>query len=145
MDSSIEKILVNVGSVDIAEGKELIDMMADYFKLLQTCKLKNIKPILTTLVPMINGLHLGNRREVFLGFNEFLRKCTKTVVIDLYISLILPSGVSDRNLFQPVARRTSGTNRAFVLLNIAGRRAVYNSLKRNLGFALIYEARFIGA
>ena len=90
------KVIINVGSVDILHGKYLLDMRSDYEQLMRACLSLQLIPVITTLAPLPNANHQADVREKLLAFNRFLidRYSSQHLVIDLYSSMITPSGIT---------------------------------------------------
>lgn len=140
-----QTIIINVGSVDIAEGSQLIMMIQDFIGLLNACAEKSIVPIVTTLAPMPN-YKLGNKAENLNGFNDFIRQniSRRYSVIDLNLCMLQSDDEVNMNLYQAKPRYISGSKKSLLMWNKLGRRRVQNMLKRNLGLALVYGGKFIG-
>lgn len=133
-------VIINVGSVDIAEGRQLIEMIEDFHRLLTACRMKDISPILTTLAPL-PGHMLGNKHETWRGFNDFIRLNLSEhfSIIDIHKAMIRPDGVTDYNMYQAEPRFISGSCQPFVMWNKQGRTRVNNMLMKNLGLTMIYD------
>lgn len=130
-------ILLNVGSIDIANGKELIEMIQSMSRLMKTCKKNNVTPILTTLPPLSN-YRFGNRSIVTDGFNEFLMKNPYNFpVIELHNAFANRNGRMDQYFYQPTARFVSGTRKPLVLWSRSGRQRIIQSIKEQLGTAIL--------
>lgn len=144
LPESVGHVIINVGSVDVAEGRPLIRMITDYLELIQACKEKSIKPILTTLAPVPNCLH-DARRDRLLGLNQFIQFGLDKAypVIDLYYEMLRHDGRINWNLFQPAPRYIGGSKKAFVLWNQAGRQRMYKILEHDLGFAMIHGTHHV--
>lgn len=139
LDDSVGHVIINVGSVDIAEGRELIEMIADLKELLNTCEQYSISPILTTLPPLANYL-VGMKKDILIGFNNILRHnfSNEYPVIDLNLCMLKYDGTADFDAFQPMARHVSGSSKPFVLWNRQGRKRVHRMIVKNLGHALFF-------
>lgn len=77
------KIIINLGSVDLLHGRDLIDMQSDFCELVEVLEHRNIVPIITTLAPIANFGFLPEQRIQFDRFNTFLRTKFDNV-IDLW-------------------------------------------------------------
>lgn len=143
-DDSVTRIIVNVGSVDVAEGRNLIDLIQDMRQFLNTCRILQIIPILTTLAPLPSH-QLSNKRAVHDGFNKYIRNrlSLEFPVIDLHKCLLRPDGSINFNLYQAEPRFVSGSRKAFTVWNKPGRIRVYNMLVENLGLAIIQDHNLI--
>jgi len=132
-----QMILLNVGSIDIANGKELIEMIQSMSRLMKTCKMNNIVPILTTLPPLSN-YRFANRSIVTDGFNEFLMKNPYNFpVVQLHNAFTNRNGIMDQHFYQQTARFVSGTRKSLVLWNRAGCQRIMRSLAQQLGTAVL--------
>ena len=149
IDEPVKRILVNVGSVDVAEDRMLIEMMNDMEYFLDSCKRMNIIPILTTLAPLPNyvyGRTNSLRIDTLDGFNVYIRNVLskRCSVIDLNKCMLRKDGSIESNAFQPKPRHVSGSRKMFVMWNKLGRNRVQTMLKMNLGHALVFQRNFIG-
>lgn len=68
------KFILNVGSVDLLHGAELVDMYRDYKELVSVCEARNIPIIITTLPPLGNKSYIPDIVKNVRKFNEFLIK-----------------------------------------------------------------------
>lgn len=87
------KIILNVGSIDILHGNDVIDMRHSYLELVKACNRRSIELTITTLAPLANTMHAPDIRRKVLSFNSFLMSefSKNHKVIDIY-----PCMVSDR-------------------------------------------------
>lgn len=103
--STFEKqsIIINVGSVDILHGHDLVDMRYDFAQLLDTCVQKNLVPIITTLAPLANANHTPEVREKLIAFNSFLwdRYFLQYQIIDIHTLMVTPRGTTLYDCYQP--------------------------------------------
>lgn len=130
-------ILLNVGSVDIAHGSELIDMICEMSNLIGTCNASGVFPILTTLPPLVN-YHSGNREMVTNGFNDFIAKNPYNVpVIELHKIFLNRDGQTNLNMYQQCAKHVSGMRNPLVFWSRTSRQKVLNGLKQELGAAIL--------
>ena len=137
---SLMRVIINVGSVDIAEGRQLIEMINDLTILLKTCKERKIHPVLTTLAPLPNHL-LSNKKSIHEGFNHYLRRIVlkSHSVIDLHRVMVTNEGVTDLDCYQTIPRRMSGSRQFLVMWNKTGRKRIFSMIIKNLGHALVYS------
>lgn len=130
-------ILLNVGSIDIVQGKELVDMIYGMFRLLRICRMNEITPILTTLLPLAN-YRLGNRAAVTNGFNEFLVKNPFNFpVIELHKTFTNDDGMMSQHFYQQSTRFVSGLRKPLVFWNRMGRQRIMKTLTQQLGSAIL--------
>lgn len=66
------KIILNVGSVDILHGHDIVDMKHQYDELVAVCKQQRIDLTITTLPPLANQCHNEIVRRGIAEFNKFL-------------------------------------------------------------------------
>lgn len=136
--SSPKSALIYIGSIDIAKGRELIEMIQDFNMLMNICAEKNLRPVLCTLATMPNYCN-GNRRDTILGFNKFLAenkfglpvidiaKCFNDVNSDIFLPYC----------YVPGAKRVSGFKKELVFWSKDGRDRAYKMIVKNLGLAII--------
>ena len=137
-DDRHKTAIIYVGSIDIAAGRELIEMMQDMTLLMQACCEKNIKPILCTLAVIPNYL-LGNRRETLNGFNKYITN-NPFGIPSIDINKCFKHGNTDDFLphyYLETPRHVSGFNKMLVLWSKDGRDRVHDMLMKNLGMALV--------
>lgn len=143
----LQKVIVNIGSVDIAEDRQLIDMIRDFDDLLESLDEKNIVTVLTTLAPLPNYLS-GNKKLIIECFNKYISKhCSHEYpIIDLHKALLKDQKAEtiDFELYQLDPRHISGSKKAFLLWNKIGRRRMDRMLRQNLGFTIVMKNNFIG-
>lgn len=133
-------IIVNVGSVDIAEGRQLIQMITDFCDLMQVCVNKSISPIVTTLAPLPNYQSYGNRASVLDNFNFFLRGhylSQSYSLIDLNLCMSNPDQTGNSFCYQAKTRHVTGSRRKLQMWNSFGRKKVLDMLKMNLGEVIL--------
>lgn len=75
-----KKLIVNLGSVDILHGRDLIDMQYDYSQLVRALNSRQIRPIITTLAPIANCGYTLEQRQKFERFNAFLMTSFDNVI-----------------------------------------------------------------
>lgn len=113
-------ITINVGSIDILHGRDLVDMRLDYEELVNICVTRNIQPIITTLAPLANTsqYHSRDMRDKLILFNNYLRDhyYPKYAVINIWSQLVTPRG---RTLFQYFESYVETARRLYPLLFVA--------------------------
>ncbi|XP_037045674.1 uncharacterized protein LOC119081063 [Bradysia coprophila] len=122
--------VINLGSIDLLQGREVVDMIQDMFQLCQLLCDNDIFPIVTTIPPLANQLHnpsLENKRKLF---NNFLEKSFDCINIeDVFYTN------HNRVMFsqyQGDARRVGGTTCPLVLWSNVARQRVLKKLKRKI-------------
>lgn len=130
-------IMLNIGSADIAMGKELIDLIYGMLRLLRACKVAEVTPILTTLLPMLN-YRQGHRASVMNEFNEFLVKNPFNFpVIQLHNAFYDHRGILEQQCYQALPRHVSGMRNSLVFWSGMGRQRVMKILTREIGSAIL--------
>lgn len=134
-------IIVNIGSIDIINGKELVDVILEVMRFLKLCQKKSIVPILTTLPPL--GMYgVGNYSDVLQHYNDFLRQNPFNFpVIDLNRAFYYDDGTLNDNCLQGRARYMKGYQRPLVFWSKYGRQKLMNTLTRSLGHAMMQILR----
>lgn len=142
----VQHVILNVGSVDIAEGKQSIEIIHDFAELLAACDSTGIIPIVTTLPPLPN-YYLSNKHVILNAFNHYIRTTTfhSYPVIDLNKGMIYKDGKTNINMYESAPVYVSGSKTSFVLWNRVGRKRMFSMIMKNIGQALIYLNEFIGA
>lgn len=130
-------IIVNIGSMDIINGKELVDVILEIMRLLKLCQRKCIVPILTTLPPL--GIYgVGNRTEVLNYYNDFLRQNPFNYpVIDLNRAFYNDDGTLNIHCYQTQMRLMKGFPKPLVFWSKYGREKMMKTMTQSLGLALI--------
>lgn len=113
-------IIINVGSIDIMHGRDLVEMRLDYKELVDLCVKRNIRPIITTLAPLANTshYHLRDMREKLILFNNHLldHYYHKHHVINLWSRMTTPRGRTIFEYFELYADRFGSFVRFHFLL-----------------------------
>ena len=96
------KIILNVGSIDILHGHELVDIRHDFEQLINACCKRGIFVVITTLAPLANVSHLIEARTKVMGYNQFLieKYSGNFPVIDLYENMVTPRGETIYEFFR---------------------------------------------
>lgn len=137
-DDRLKTAIIYLGSIDIANGRELIEMMQDFADLMKACGEKNIRPVLCTLAALPNFI-TGNRKETLDGFNTYLCKNPFGIsVIDINKCFRVDNTTSFLPFYYlDSPRYVSGFNKMLLLWSKAGRDRVNEMLMKNLGMALV--------
>lgn len=132
-----QMIIVNIGSTDILNGKELVDILLEMMTLMKICAKKSIIPILTTLAPL-GHRNKGNRSEVLQAFNEFLRDNPYNFpVIDINKSFLRTNGTLNHRCLQQRPRNMMGFSKSLVFWSQSGRNKVMDCLRKSMGDAIL--------
>lgn len=124
-------IILNIGSVDILHGHELLDILSDFRELIDTFEQQGIVPIITTLAPLANFSHHPDIKSKLNRFNNFIRSNYRFVV-DLNALFIDSNTRLLYECYQPEARYVTGSCQPHVLWNRIGRQRVLQFLKRQV-------------
>lgn len=65
-------VILNVGSIDLLHGHDLIDMKNDFLDLYIELESRGIEPVVTTLAPLANMCFSKDIQMKWQGFNFFL-------------------------------------------------------------------------
>ncbi|CAD7093050.1 unnamed protein product [Hermetia illucens] len=123
-------IIVNIGSVDILHGRDLMDMKHDFLELMKAFRLRNIFPIVTTLAPLANNYHRPCLKQNLEHFNEFLRHNWQA--LDLWSIMVNRNGQTLYECYQSEARYVTGSNQPHVMWNKIGRQRILKFIKSQL-------------
>lgn len=75
-----KKVIINVGSVDLLHGADIIDMKFDFKRLHTVCRAQGFEAVITTLAPLANVGHMPEIRHKWNLFNKFLLNNFEDVV-----------------------------------------------------------------
>lgn len=86
--SRFKYIFLNLGAIDILLGRDIIDIQADFARLIKAIICIGLKPIITTLPPIRLTENHPNSKEIYqtlLIFNNFLLTMygSNNLVVDL--------------------------------------------------------------
>ncbi|XP_055300859.1 maternal effect protein oskar-like [Sitodiplosis mosellana] len=129
------RLLLNVGSVDILHGHDLVEMCADFERLIRVCEQSGLTPIITTLAPLANTGHSPEMFEKLRHFNMFIveKYFLKYEIIDIWSKMTNPRGATDFALFKTEPNYVSGSSRPHVLWSQTGRTFIRNHIKWSIG------------
>lgn len=85
-------IIVNVGAIDILLEKDIIDIFAEYARLIKAISMIGLQPIITTIPNIIVNSNYPNKKIIYqmlLLFNQFLLNTYSDgyLLLDLYSHL----------------------------------------------------------
>lgn len=131
---SNKTVIINIGSVDILHGQQLIDMQYDFKHLVQVCKKNNISLIITTLAPLGNRSHYPELRNRLEMFNKYLiDNYSRThKVIDISKCMIGTRGETIYDCYQPEPKYMTGTNQPHLLWNHIGRQLIFHLIRKKI-------------
>lgn len=75
-----ENVLINIGSVDILQGRDLLDMQQDFFELIDELRYHNLYAVFTTVAPLANCFYQTEVKKKVARFNQFIKKTTENVI-----------------------------------------------------------------
>lgn len=94
--------MINVGSVDIVQGKDLKEMYSDFDQLIRACEMRGLDPIISTLAPLVNVSHSKEVHDKLHAFNEFLLDNYFCIypIIDIWREIVKPSTKTDISCYK---------------------------------------------
>ncbi|XP_058821486.1 maternal effect protein oskar-like isoform X2 [Topomyia yanbarensis] len=125
-----DRVIVNVGAVDLLHGYEFVDMKNDLFQLMKNLALRGASVILTTVSPIANCSHIRGITDRLEQFNDLIREQRNS--IDLWQCFVNEKKNTLYECFQPGPRYVSGSNQPHVLWNKLGRQRIIKFLKQHL-------------
>lgn len=126
-----DRVIVNVGVVDILHGNEFVDMQHDLLQLKRNLEHRGASVILTTLTPLANSSHIPDITDKLYRFNNLIRRY-QWEHIDLWRCFVNERDQTLYECFQPAPRQVSGSNKPHVLWNKLGRQRIIKFLKTQL-------------
>lgn len=136
-----DHVLVNVGTVDLLHGREMIDLIHDFDQLVARFRERNVEPIMTTLSPIANSGGRTPMAERLLKLNEYIcRTCPRT--IDLWKNFVHANGTVRFECYQPGPRKVSGSIMPHVLWNKLGRQLILGVLGNEIAAQLTTDEQW---
>uniref|UniRef100_A0A182VS14 OSK domain-containing protein n=1 Tax=Anopheles minimus TaxID=112268 RepID=A0A182VS14_9DIPT len=136
-----DHVLVNVGTVDLLHGREMIDLIHDFDQLVARFRERNVEPIMTTLAPIANSGGRTPMAERLLKLNEYMcRTCPRT--IDLWKNFVHANGTVRFECYQPGPRKVSGSIMPHVLWNKLGRQLMLGVLGNEIATQLTTDEQW---
>lgn len=123
-------VIIYLGTIDILESYELMDMKFNYEVLINNLLAKGHTPIITTIAPLPAGTRRQN--QMIFAFNRFLleRFSKEYNVIDLAFQLVNERGYPLLDCFKPYKTSIGRKQMELVLWNRAGRQRILRHIKR---------------
>lgn len=95
---------MNLGAIDILLGRDIIDIQADFARLVRAIQVIGLKPIITTLPPIRLPKNHPNAKEIYqalLIFNNFLLTMygANHLVVDLCDVFIKANRVNENKYY----------------------------------------------
>lgn len=136
-------IFVNLGSVDIANGRLLMEITMDMVDLVKTCHEINVLPVLTTLPPLVN-YGFADRKITLMQFNNYIRLQYFGPYIELEENFMNNENNILQHLYRLEPQRIKGSSKSFVIWSRFGCDMVLKQIKQQLPQAMLgYENNFI--
>ncbi|XP_052889017.1 maternal effect protein oskar [Anopheles moucheti] len=136
-----DHVLVNVGTVDLLHGREMIDLIHDFDQLVARFRERNVEPIMTTLAPIANSGGRTPMADRLLKLNEYIcRTCPRT--IDLWKNFVHANGTVRFECYQPGPRKVSGSIMPHVLWNKLGRQLMLGVLGNEIATQLTTDEQW---
>lgn len=126
-----DRVIVNVGVVDLLHGHDIVDMQQDLLQLIKNLEIRGACPILTTLSPLANSSHIPGITDRLHKFNDLIRKF-QCQYVDVWRCFVNERYNTLYECFQPGPRQVSGSNKPHVLWNKLGRQRVIKFIKTEL-------------
>lgn len=94
-------LVINIGSIDILNGEKLADMCWHFKRLIVACEKKRIRPVISTLAPLVNLEGSSELSQILHLFNNHLLDTyfANVKLIDIWSQMVLPSGGPLSGLF----------------------------------------------
>lgn len=127
-----DRVIVNIGVVDLLHGHDFVDMQLDLLQLMKNFENRGVYVILTTLSPLANSSHIPGVVDRLQKFNNLIRNQNWNY-IDLWRCFVNERENTLYECFQPGPRHVSGSNQPHVLWNKLGRQRIIKFLKTHLG------------
>ncbi|XP_049538468.1 maternal effect protein oskar [Anopheles darlingi] len=125
------QVLVNVGTVDLLHGRQMIDLLHDFDMLMARFRDRNVEPLVTTLAPIANAGGCSPMQYRLRKFNEYIRiKCRNYIDLGRYFQN--DDGSVRFECYQPGPRKVTGSIMPHVLWNKLGRNHLLLELGNDL-------------
>ncbi|XP_055614669.1 maternal effect protein oskar-like [Uranotaenia lowii] len=127
-----DRVMINVGAVDLLHGHKFIDMQQDLRKLIENLNYRGAADIIvTTVSPLANCCHIVSIVEGLEKFNNLIRSNWK--FIDVHKYFVDERGCTLRSCFQEEPRKVTGSLKPHWLWNKVGRQRILDAIKADLG------------
>ncbi|XP_035777443.1 maternal effect protein oskar-like [Anopheles albimanus] len=125
------QVLVNVGTVDLLHGRQMIDLIHDFDTLMARFRERNVEPLVTTLAPIANAGGWSPMQDRLRKFNEYIRfSCPNYLDLGRYFQN--DDGSVRFECYQPGPRKVTGSIMPHVLWNKLGRNLLLLELGNEL-------------
>nr|ABC41128.1 oskar [Aedes aegypti] len=126
-----DRVIINLGVVDILHGNDFVDMQEDLYQLKKNLENRGARAILTTLSPLANSSHIPDISDKLHRFNNLIRRY-QWEHIDLWRCFVNERDQTLYECFQPAPRQVTGSNKPHVLWNKLGRQRIIKFMKTQL-------------
>lgn len=127
-----DRVIINVGVVDLLHGSDLVDMQQDLLQLMKNLDSRGVNAILTTLSPLANSSHIPGITDRLHKFNDIIRNKYTWQYVDIWKCFVNERNNTLYECFQPGPRTVSGSNKPHVLWNKLGRQRIIKFIKTEL-------------
>ncbi|KAJ6649716.1 Maternal effect protein oskar [Pseudolycoriella hygida] len=124
-------IILNVGSVDLLQGRDFHEMRDDFLELYSELRMGRYDTFITTLAPLANLRFSMDDQNRWSEFNSFLVDNFPNV-LDIASCFLSESNRVIYECYQLKPKYVSGCNQAHLLWNYIGRQRVVKHLKNSL-------------
>ncbi|KAI9579750.1 maternal effect protein oskar [Glossina fuscipes] len=132
-----KSIIINIGSVDIMQGRNLIQIEHDLRELVVIMLKKKIKPILTTIAPLANYAHNNEVKMTLMRLNDYIKRLGRArqlMVIDIWKCLVNDKNLTLFDCYQNGPRIVTGACQSYVFWNKIGRQRVLKLIESQLEY-----------
>lgn len=127
------RMIINIGSVDILQGKPLIQIQHDFLELLSVLRERGVCPIVTTLAPLALYNHEKSIKDRLERFNVFIKQRAPKV-IDIWSCVVNERGQTLFDCYQDQPRKVTGSPESYLFWNKIGRQRVLKKIESEIEY-----------
>lgn len=127
------RMIINIGSVDILQGKSLVQIQHDFLELLAVLREREIYPIVTTLAPLALYNHEKSVKDRLERFNVFIKQRAPKV-IDIWSCVVNQRGQTLFDCFQNEPRQVTGGPDSYLFWNKIGRQRILKKIESEIEY-----------
>ncbi|XP_055851653.1 maternal effect protein oskar [Episyrphus balteatus] len=127
------RMIINIGSVDILQGKPLVQIQHDFLELISVLAERGVVPIVTTLAPLALYGHEKSIKDRLERFNVFIKQRAPKV-IDIWSCVVNEKGQTLFDCFQDKPRQVSGSHDSYLFWNKIGRQRVLKKIESEIEY-----------